>query len=204
MFQQMQSMAQKQVLKLFLPMSAYIHYTYIYNYYYSLSTYICITTTLIDDMLFCHAHPTYICTYHVSFVNRKTIVHTHLVSRRDARAHAYCETGSTLFYIFLFLISCSSSSSSSFFSLSFFWFGFLFLEIAAHCCDVVCLQSRELLMRCQWLQVLLPRVISRFSPFAAAASNSSFARMTILRPRRYAITCHSAILGKGKRVISQG
>lgn len=119
----------------------HIHYTYIYNYY-SLSTYICITTTLIDDMLLSRSSNVYV---HIMY--RSSIVrplYTRISRCRDAGAHAYYETGSTLFYIlsFTYLILLL------FF---FFLFNFLFLKIAAHCCDVVCLQGRELLLRCQWL-----------------------------------------------------
>lgn len=85
-----------------------------------------------------------ICTYHVSFVYRETIVHTHLAVQRCGCTRIL-RNGIDIVLYSLFHISYSSTV---FF---FFLFDFLFLKIAAHCCDVVCLQSRELLLRCQWL-----------------------------------------------------
>lgn len=124
MFQQMQSMAQKQVLKLFLPMSAY-SYTYIYNYYYSLSTYICITTTLIDDMLLSRSSNVYVHIMYRSSIARP--LYTHLATQRCACTRILRNGIDILIFSLYHLVLLSL-------------FCFLFLKVAAQCCDVVCLQ----------------------------------------------------------------
>lgn len=142
MFQQMQSMAQKQVLKLFLPMSAYSLYIYIYIIII-LSLHIYVSLPLWSTICYYHAHPTYM---YISCIVRLSWDHcTHASRGAEMRVHTHITKRDRHCSIF------SLSHILFFYCFFFFLFDFLFLKIAAHCCDVVCLQSRELLLRCQWL-----------------------------------------------------